>query len=152
MKEIKISFAINLALKRCDVHWAEEQLLKMREEVFLEVLRRVLEEVEAMAVEIHKRCERCGGWLLRNGHEDKQIRTLVGALRYRRIRLRCQGCGGEVYPLDAALEGKVEPIVDGLVEEALRDRLKSEKLFQLAEYVMNNAEWIRNIPEVKGYG
>ena len=364
MKEIKISFVINLALKRCDVHWVEEQLLKMREEVFLEVLRRVLEEVEAMAVERHKRCERCGGWLLRNGHEDKQIRTLVGALRYRRIRLRCQGCGWEVYPLDAAmgfegrdgmslgvreralwaavevsyekadeflkkftglevsrakihrmaweegarlmgwqerrrekvfgwgedigegvregpevlfiqvdgtaindrerkewmecrvgasfsrrvnisrgrvwlmdkrtyasveeaeafgekfyleclqqgveearkvyfisdgavwikklkadyfpravgvldiwhlerelkralgeersqtverlkclaLEGKVEPIVDGLVEEASRDRLKSEKLFQLAEYVMNNAEWIRNIPEVKGYG
>lgn len=38
------------------------------------------------------------------------------------------------------------------MEEASRDRLKSEKLFQLAEYVMNNAEWIRNIPEVEGYG
>jgi len=56
-----------------------------------------------MAVSRRKRCKRCGGLLLRNGHEDKQIRTLVGALRYRRIWLRCQGCGGEVYPLDAAM-------------------------------------------------
>ncbi len=51
-----------------------------------------------------------------------------------------------------ALEGKAEQIVDGLVGEAFRDRLGSEEIFRLAEYVMNNAEWIRNIPEVKGYG
>jgi len=32
------------------------------------------------------------------------------------------------------------------------DILKSEKIFKVAEYVMNNAEWIRIIPKVKGFG
>jgi len=103
VKEIKLSFDIKLALKQYDIHWIEEQLLKLREEVFLEVLRKVVREIEATAVERQSRCEGCGGLLVRNGHEYKQIRTLVGALRYRRIRLRCQGCGGEVYPLDRAI-------------------------------------------------
>ena len=108
MKEIKLSFDINLALKQYDVHWIEQQLLQLREEVFLDILRKVLREIEAIAVGSQGRCEECGGMLVRNGHEYKQIRTLVGALRYRRIRLRCRGCGREIYPLDRAigLEGK----------------------------------------------
>ena len=97
MKEIKLSFDINLALKQYDVHWIEQQLLQLREEVFLDILRKVLREIEAIAVGSQGRCEECGGVLVRNGHEYKQIRTLVGALRYRRIRLRCRGCGREIY-------------------------------------------------------
>lgn len=46
MKEIKLSFDINLALKQYDVHWIEEQLLHLREEVFLDMLRKVLREIE----------------------------------------------------------------------------------------------------------
>ena len=34
MKEIKLSFDINLTLKQYDVHWIEQQLLRLREEVF----------------------------------------------------------------------------------------------------------------------
>jgi hypothetical protein len=75
-------------------------------------------------------------------HLERELKRALGEERSQTVeRLKC-----------LALEGKVEPIVDGLVEEASRDRLKSEKLFQLVEYVMNNAEWIGNIPEVKGYG
>lgn len=108
MKEIKYSFDIKLALKQYDVHWIEEQLLQLREEVFLEMLWRILREIEADVLEAYSRCEKCGGILVRNGHEFKQIRTLVGALRYRRVRLRCQRCGEEIYPLDRAigLEGR----------------------------------------------
>jgi hypothetical protein len=103
VKEIKLSLDINLPLKQYDVHWIEEQLLQLREEVFLDMLRKVLREIEAIAVASQRRCEECGGLLVRNGHEYKQIRTLVGALRYQRIRLRCQRCGEEVYPLDRAI-------------------------------------------------
>lgn len=103
MKEIKLSFDINLALKQFDVHWIEEQLLHLREEVFLDMLRKILCEIEAVAVERHSQCGGCGEMLVRNGHEFKQIRTLVGTLRYGRIRLRCKRCGEEIYPLDKAI-------------------------------------------------
>jgi len=279
--EIKISLLINLSLKRSDVHWLEEELLRLREEVFLKVLQWVIQEVEMMALRRQKECERCGGWLVRNGQECREIQTL-GTLRYGRIRLRCQVCGegieegaqegpvmyiqvdgtgindrerkdwmecrvgasfsrrvniskervwlmdkrtytsveeaeafGEKFYLEClgqgvsragkvyfisdgagwikkvkadyfpetvgvldiwhlerefkivfgedqaptveglkslALQGRVEEIVDILLKETTLDRQRSEKIVQVAEYVMNNAEWIRNISEVGGYG
>jgi len=120
VKEIKLSFGINLALKQYDVHWIEEQLLQLRENVFLDILKKILKEIEAEAVSHQDRCEKCGGLLVKNGHEFKQIRTLVGALRYRRIRLRCRGCGKESYPLDGAigLEGR-DGMTLGVRERAL---------------------------------
>jgi len=51
-----------------------------------------------------------------------------------------------------ALEGKAEEIVSRLMKEVSVDIVKSEKIFQVAACVMNNAEWIRNVPKVKGYG
>ena len=38
------------------------------------------------------------------------------------------------------------------MKKVYADLEKSEKIFQVTEYVKNNAEWIRNIPKVKGYG
>jgi len=120
VKEIKLSFNINLTLKQHDVHWIEEQLLQLREEVFLDMLRKIIQEIEVDAVERHTQCEECKEMLVRNGHEFKQIRTLVGTLRYRRIRLRCQGCGQEIYPLDRAigLEGR-DGMTIGIKERTL---------------------------------
>ncbi|MFB0565623.1 MAG: hypothetical protein ACETWK_08095 [Candidatus Aminicenantaceae bacterium] len=51
-----------------------------------------------------------------------------------------------------ALEGNAEEIVKRLMKEVSTDLEKSAKIFQVAEYVMNNAEWIGNIPKAKGYG
>jgi hypothetical protein len=51
-----------------------------------------------------------------------------------------------------ALDGNADAIVSGLMKEVSEDIIKSEKVLRAAEYVMNNAEWIRNIPKVKGYG
>lgn len=50
MKEIKFAFDINLALKQFDVHWIEERLLHLREEVFLGMLCKILREIEEIAV------------------------------------------------------------------------------------------------------
>ena len=119
MKEIRLTFDINLTLKQQDVHWIEEQLLHLREEVFLDMLRNILCEIEAMAVQRQSQCEVCGGKLVRNGREFKQIRTLVGALRYRRIRLRCRRCGAEVYPLDKAIGLARDGMTLGVKERAL---------------------------------
>lgn len=34
MKEIRLSFEITIPLRQTDVHWVEEELLRVREEVF----------------------------------------------------------------------------------------------------------------------
>jgi hypothetical protein len=39
-----------MALKQTGVLWVEEELLRLREEIFLEVLRRVMEEIEEEAL------------------------------------------------------------------------------------------------------
>jgi len=103
MKEIKLSFDLRIALKQTDVHWVEEELLRLREEIFLEVLRRVLREIEEEALKGVSGCGRCGCLLVRNGHEPKRIKTLIGAVQVDRVRLRCQGCGEDIYPLDEAM-------------------------------------------------
>jgi RNase P subunit RPR2 len=77
--------------------------LKLREETFLKVFRQILVRIEAEALEKLKRCERCGEVLVHNGHEDKKIRTLLGSMRIARVRLCCQSCGEERYPLDEAI-------------------------------------------------
>jgi hypothetical protein len=41
MKEIKVSFTISIPLKQTDIHWIEEELLKKREEVFIEAIKKV---------------------------------------------------------------------------------------------------------------
>jgi hypothetical protein len=84
------------------------------------MLRRILREIEAVAVGRYSQCEGCGGIFVRNGQEFKQIRTLVGALRYQRIRFRCQRCGEEIYPLDRAigLEGR-DGMTMGIKERTL---------------------------------
>ncbi len=103
MKEIRISLELRIALERHDVHWIEGELLRLREEVFLGILGRVMEGVEEEALRKRRRCERCGGEMRRNGQEEKRLRTLVGSLKVKRIRVRCGGCGEERYPLDEEL-------------------------------------------------
>ncbi|MFN3590913.1 MAG: UPF0236 family transposase-like protein, partial [Thermaurantiacus sp.] len=48
-------------------------------------------------------CEKCGSVLVRNGHGSKRIKTLIGTVQVNRVRLRCQGCGEDIYPLDEAI-------------------------------------------------
>jgi hypothetical protein len=40
---------------------------------------------------------------VRNGREARRIKTLVGEVKVNRVRLGCQGCGEENYPLDEAM-------------------------------------------------
>jgi hypothetical protein len=103
MKEIEISLEIKIALKRHDVHWIEEELLRLREDAFLVVLRRIFEEVEGESLRSRRVCPDCGGEYVRNGRAAKRMRTMVGELRYWRVRLRCLGCGREEFPLDEEL-------------------------------------------------
>jgi ribosomal protein S27AE len=103
MKEIKVSFKVNIALRQRDVHWVEEELLGIREEVFLGVLRRVLEEIEGEVLRDSRECEACGLGMVRNGQALRRIKTLLGVVELERVRLRCPRCGQEIYPLDEAI-------------------------------------------------
>jgi hypothetical protein len=75
MKEMSFSFQVKIALKRRDFHWIEDELLMLREGMFLEVMKRIL----------------------------RAIRALVGKVKVLRVRLHCQGCGQDSYPLDEAI-------------------------------------------------
>jgi hypothetical protein len=59
MKEIEVSFKVNIALRQRDVHWVEEELLRIREEIFWRVLRRVMEEIEGEVLRGIRECEEC---------------------------------------------------------------------------------------------
>ena len=50
LKEIKLSFEVSIVLKQTVVHWVEEELLGMWEDVFLGVLKRVMTEIEGEAL------------------------------------------------------------------------------------------------------
>jgi hypothetical protein len=120
MKEIKISFEVSIVLKQTDVHWVEEELLRMREEVFLGILKRVMREIEEDVLKGERFCEKCGLVLVRNGREARKIKTLVGVLEFNRVRLRCQGCCEDIYPLDEAIGlGCGEQMSLGVKERAL---------------------------------
>lgn len=119
MKEIKISFTISIPLKETDIHYIEEELLKKRKEILIEVLKRVIREIEEEAIKSNGFCKRCGLPLVKNGSEPKKMKTLLGTLRIDRVRLRCQRCKRDIYPLDEAigLKGDCETI--GVKERAL---------------------------------
>lgn len=119
MKEIKISFTISISLKQTDIHWIEEELLKHREEAFKEALNKVLKEIEEVAIKDSGVCRECGATLVRNGSDAKKIKTLVGAVKVTRVRLRCQRCGKETYPLDTAICLEGDSATVGVKERAL---------------------------------
>lgn len=103
MKEIRLSFSVRILPKQTDVHWIEEELLRIREEVFLGVLRRVLEEIQGEVLRVPRECERCGLEMVRNGQALRRIKTLLGVVEFERVRLRCPRCGQEIYALDEAI-------------------------------------------------
>jgi hypothetical protein len=120
MKEIELSFTIRILPRQTDVHWIEEELLRLREEVFLGVLEKVMLEIEREVLKGKRQCGRCGAVLVRNGREARRIKTLVGEVKVNRVRLRCQGCGVENYPLDEAMGlGSGERMTLGVRERLL---------------------------------
>ncbi len=67
MKEIGLSFSVRIQLEQTDVHWIEEELLRIREEFFLGVLKRVLDEIQGEVLRVSRECEGCGLEMVRNG-------------------------------------------------------------------------------------
>ena len=120
MKEVKISFETSITLKQTDIHWIEEELLRIRHEVFKEVLKEVISQVEKEGLRGKQQCERCGEEMVRNGRERKEIKTLLGTIQATRARLRCQKCEKDIYPLDRLLGiEKGERVTLGVKERAL---------------------------------
>lgn len=72
MKEIELSFKIRTSLKRTDVHWVEGELLRLREKVFVEVFRRVMQERETVVEALKGLALQCKG-------EDILQRVIVEA-------------------------------------------------------------------------
>lgn len=86
----------------------------------MEVLKRVMAEIEQEALQEAKQCESCGSVLVRNGQEKKKIKTLVGTVELNRVRLRCPKCQQDSYPLDQAIGlGEGERMTLGVRERAL---------------------------------
>ena len=120
MKEIKLSFKLSIVLNQSDIHFVEEELLKIREEIFLEVLEKVVSEIEKEALKGQNKCVICGSTLVKNGHEMKKIKTLVGEITVNRARLRCPTCKLDIYPFDDVIGlGKREHSTLGIRERSL---------------------------------
>ena len=118
IKEIKISFTISIPLRKIDIHWIGKAL-KKREDVFMEVMKEVIKGIEDEAIKSNELCSDCRLPLVRNGREPKMIKTLLGTLQIRRARLRCQGCGKDIYPLDKAMGIEGDCVTIGVKERAL---------------------------------
>lgn len=103
MKEIRITFDINLSLDRCDVNYLEDELLKRREEVFKKITAIVLKILEEEILKKEIRCPNCGGSAIQKGFNRRKIETLLGEIDFKRKRFRCKVCCEEFYPLDEAL-------------------------------------------------
>jgi len=103
MKEICLSFEVRIRVERTDVNWLEAALLGERERCFRQGLLTVLQQVEGWALAALGPCQRCGGGWQRNGRKRRVLGTLLGTVAFERVRLRCEGCGAERYPLDEAL-------------------------------------------------
>jgi hypothetical protein len=77
-------------------------------------------EIEQEALKGVKRCESCGSLLVKNGQQKKKIKTLLGEVEVNRVRLRCQRCQEDSYPLDKAIGlGEGERATLGVRERAL---------------------------------
>ncbi len=100
---VQLTLAVTVDLSRTDVNGLEEQLLQERERLFRQVLVQVAGRLERQALAGQGRCAGCGGRWRRNGHKARVLETLLGRVELRRVRLRCEGCGAECYPLDEAL-------------------------------------------------
>ena len=81
----------------------KEELLKVREKVFLEVLEKVLLEIESDNSERMQTCKRCGSILVKNGCGARKIKTLLGEVEVSRARMRCKTCKKDIYPFDDAI-------------------------------------------------
>jgi uncharacterized protein UPF0236 len=104
LKEIVLPFHVSITLTQTDVHWVEAQLLEQRTKLFLDVLHQILGHIEGEAISRATGCPKCGGRrLVHNGRVPLKLETLLGRIEYARQRLRCRGCGEDVYPLDEAL-------------------------------------------------
>ena len=103
MKELKLSLVVTVGMERTDVNALEEALVAQWRAAAPRLLVQAMAAVERRALAACGRCEGCGGRWRRNGHKPRTLETLVGTVRIARVRVRCQQCGQERYPLDEAL-------------------------------------------------
>jgi hypothetical protein len=86
-------------------------------------MERLLREQEQRALARRWSCLGCeaqGFWDNR-GRVERKIVTLAGAVTYRRVRLACQQCGKDLYPLDQAIGlGDRENVTLGVREQSLQ--------------------------------
>jgi hypothetical protein len=117
---VQLTLVVTVDVSRTDVNSLEEQLLGERARLFRQVMVEVASGLEAQALARRERCAGCGGRWRRNGRKRRVLETLLGRIELRRVRLRCEGCGAECYPLDATLGlGAGEKHTLGVQERAL---------------------------------
>lgn len=103
MKEINLSFDVSILLNQTDIHFIEEEMLKMREDIFLNILEKALLQIEADATGKASRCQNCGYTLVKNGSDKRKIKTLLGEIEIKRSRMYCKKCLLNFYPFDEAI-------------------------------------------------
>ncbi len=117
--ECPVPVEVQLAVEHADIGSLERAVTDALAQVGQTLWAALLERLAA-ALPRPVACPACGGRLVAHGRAPRRLVTLAGEPELRRQRYRCQACGAEQAPLDAALG--LEPRVQhtlGVRERAL---------------------------------
>jgi hypothetical protein len=120
MKGIVLKEEAVVNLETMDICHIERQIKTETQEISKRLLKQALMILEEKARRRKSRCS-CGKSKWENrGRVSRTIKSIVGEVKYRRVKMRCIFCGKYRYPLDEVLIlDEYRNMTLGLVEESL---------------------------------
>ncbi len=120
MKKIVLKKELSVNLATSDICSIEKEIQDSLRKTGKQLLEQALSVIEEKEIKKNIRCS-CGKNKWRNrGRVARSIRSIIGKVKYNRIRIKCISCGKEQYPLDEKLKlSSYSNMTLGLIEQAL---------------------------------
>jgi len=117
--KIVVKDAVVVNLEETDINVMEKLIRGELQLAGLRIMAKAFKTIEVRKLKSRPFCE-CGGEWRNKGRVLRQIFTVLGKIKYRRLRLRCLSCGTYYYPLDDGLGLQADKnITLGLTEQVL---------------------------------
>jgi len=121
LMEIVVKEALNVNIVDPNINIIEREIKKELRKAGKRFLRETLKKMEQKILSLEKTrmCE-CGGRKESRGRVYRNIKSLVGEIEYKRVKLRCRDCGKASFPLDEQINLKPDKNATlGLIEQSL---------------------------------